>query len=147
LVRLRLLLVDEVPARRLAAAAALSAHFDVLPLPDGEDPVRSARTLTPDLAIISLHPRKRTATLRLVRILRTDVRPVGRVGVVDRGAERASPAEVTGQWLADGYFGGDPNPAELTAFALAIARGERPVTELEPPLESTARRILRRLRG
>lgn len=145
--RLRLLLVDEVPARRLAAAAALSAHFDVLPLADGDDPVRSARALTPDLAIISLHPRKRSASLRLVRILRTDVRPVGRVGVVDRAAERVPADEVTGQWMADGYFGGEPSPAELTAFALAIARGEHPVTDQPAAPVSATRRLLRRLRG
>lgn len=140
----RLLLVDERAARRLSAVAALSARFEVVPVGDGEDPLRAARSHRPDLAIVVVARRKPEMSLRLCRMLRTDLRPVPCVGLVDPGPTPRPAAEVQLHWLADGYLAMACSPEELLAFGDALWRGERPCVEAPPA--GRVRRMLSRLR-
>ena len=143
----RLLLVDTEPAHRLKASVALGDSFDVHMAPDGEDSLRAARTLRPDLALISVPARRSESSLRLCRTLKTDVRPVGAVGVYDRGAWPRPPGMVIGVWLADGYLTGACQAADLASFAQSLWRGERPIRLDRPPREPGRLRLLaRRLR-
>lgn len=142
----RLLLVDEVTARRLRVAAALTGAFDVITASDGEDPLRVARSSRPDLVLVAVHRAHPEASLRLCRTLRTDVRPVRRVAVYDARARPAEAEAVMGPWLADGYLTGSRFD-EILAFAEAVWRGERPVRNVGPAPSALARLAGRLFRG
>lgn len=142
----RLMLVEPDVARRLEAVSALASRFDVVPVAEGEDPLRVARTRRPDIAVLSVQARRPDVSFRLCRTLRTDLRPVGRVGIVDRTGRPRPPGQVLDLWLADGYLAGEPGADEVVAFVEAVWRGERPVRCEEPRLGPLAR-LLGRLRG
>jgi CheY-like chemotaxis protein len=137
--------VDESPRHRLAAVAALSPRFDATPLPHGEDPLRVARARRPDLVLLALQRGAPDDGLRLCRTLRTDVRPIERVGVYVRGRPPRSVDQVCDVWRADGYLAGECDGVAIVAFAEALLRGERPVT-LPEPAEGTFERLVGRFR-
>lgn len=139
------MLVEPEVARRLEAVAALASRFDVIPVGEGEDPLRVARARRPDLAVLFVRARRADATLRLCRTLRTDVRPIARVGIVDRTGDPSPAAQAMGHWMADGYLAGAVPVADLVAFVDAVWRGERPV-RLEAPAPGPLGRLLARLR-
>lgn len=145
-VRPRLLLLEHEVARRLEAVAALAAAWDVVPVAEGEDPLRVARTRRPDVAILSVHPRRPDVVFRLCRTLRTDVRPVPRVAIVDRTGAPRDPTQVLDLWLADGYLAGPTDVARFVEFVDAVARGDRPVVAPDAP-HGALTRLLRRLKA
>lgn len=143
--RPRLLVIDEEPARRLEIVAWLAAHYDAWPLPEGEDPLRSARTGRPDMALIVLG-RQPDRALRLSRALRTDTRPVPRVGVLEGGGRPKGAFVAMELWMADGWLGLPTDEPTLVGFVGELWRGERPnqpTTAAPHPVRS----LLRRLRG
>jgi DNA-binding NarL/FixJ family response regulator len=144
--RPKLLLVDEERTRRLAAAAALADRFDVVTVTEGQDPVRSARAAHPDLGLVFVRARQPDAALRLARSLRTDVRAVPRVGVVDTRRRPFPVAQVVDVWLADGFYAGPLDADAIVGFAEAVWRGDRPVVE-RPSEAGPFARLIRRLRG
>lgn len=111
---------------------------------EGQDPLRSARAAHPDLGLVFVKGRQPDAALRLARALRTDVRAVPRVGVVDTRRRPHPAASVLDTWLADGFYAGPLDAEALVSFAEAVWRGDRPVVE-RPPAEGGIARLIRRI--
>lgn len=124
--RPRLLLVDDDTARRLEFTAALSAGWDVHPAGLDDDPLRLARGLRPGVVLLALEKARSEQVLRLCRTLRTDLRPIERVGIYEGGSRRRGSWIAMELWMADGYLGLPTDPATLSAWVDALVRGERP---------------------
>ncbi len=136
---LRLLLIQDDLRERLRTVALLSPDYDVMIPALGEEPLKAARRLRPDLALLCLSRYRPQAQLQLCRILKTDLGPIRAIGIW--APDGQPPAEeVLASYLADGYLGGD---AQLRPFLEALARGDRPCMEGSPPAGLRAR--LRRL--
>ena len=140
------LVVDESPRVRLRAVAALAGPFEVEPLPTGEDALRVARARRPELVLFAIHRANADDVLRMCRTLRTDVRPIERVGVYAVGRPPRPADVVMEAWRADGYLAGEWDGAALRAFVEAVLRGERPV-RLPPADDGVLGRLVGRLRG
>lgn len=145
--RPRLLIIDDDVARRLEYTSALAGRFDAWPLADGEDPLRAARVRRPDLALVALSRRDVEAGLRLVRTLRTDTRPVPRVGVLEAGPRPRGAFVCMELWMADGWLGLPATGAEVVEFALAVHQGERPVRTGATEGGGRLARLVSRVRG
>ena len=130
---------------RLRTVALLSADYDVLLPALGEEPLKAARRLRPELALLCLAPYKPMANLQLCRILKTDLGAIRAIGIWAPDGQPGA-EEVLQHYLADGYLGGN---GDLRAFLAALARGERPCMEGEPPpgLRARIRRYLVRGAG
>lgn len=145
--RPKLLVIDDDPTRRLQSTATLAQLFDAFPLAHDEDPLRAARTRRPDIALVTLSRRDSEAGLRLVRTLRTDPRPVPRVGVLEHPPHPRGPWVAMELWMADGWLGLPANPAGLREFTEALWRGERPVRRPPAAERGALGRLVDRLRG
>jgi hypothetical protein len=130
-----LLLVQDDLRERLRTVARLSPAYDVLLPALGEEPLKAARRLRPELALLCLAPYKPMANLQLCRILKTDLGPIRAVGIWAPDGQPGAD-EVLRDYLADGYLGGS---GDLLAFLDALARGERPRMEGAPSLGLRAR--------
>ena len=141
----RLLLVQDDPRERLRTVAQLSADYDVVLPALGEEPLKAARRMRPELARLCLAPYKPMANLQLCRILKTDLGPIRAIGVWAPDGQPGAD-EVLQHYLADGYLGGS---ADLRPFLAALARGEHPRIEGSPPpgLRARIRRYLVRGAG
>ena len=142
----RLLLIDEDPRQRLLLTAFLSPHYQVEGPGPGEDPLKAARVIRPDLALLSLHRHRPDAALKLCRLLKTDLSPVRWVGIYGSGSG-PPPEEVLGPWMADGYLGGPPNAPRLLQFLEAMGRGDQPCISPPPPPSGWLRQWVHRLTG
>lgn len=140
-----MLVVDDDPRRRLLVVAALASRFDVIPLPSGEDPLRAARARRPELVLFALTRARSDETLRYVRTLRTDVRPIEHVGVYAEGAPPRPAPVVMETWRSGGYLAGDLDPTTLLGFAERVLSGDDPVRVPDPPA-SRFGRLVERLR-
>lgn len=145
--RPRLLVIDDDPARRLESTSILAQPFDAFPVAHEEDPLRAARTRRPDIALVTLSRRDTEAGLRLVRTLRTDPRPVPRVGVLEPPPYARGPWVAMELWMADGWMGVPVDAAALLEFTEALWRGERPVRRPPPPSRGLVGRLIARARG
>lgn len=139
--RPKLLLADPNPATRLAAVDALGQEWEVIPLPEDEDPVRAARRLRPAVLLLAVPPSRAQSALRACRSLKTEANPP-KVALLDHGGRLSDPAEALSAWLADGLCSGTLDPAALAAFVRAVVAGERPILRGAPP-----RGLLGRLLG
>lgn len=137
-----LLLAESHVARRLALVVALRDSFDVRTADEDGELLRMTRALRPDLVIIGVDPLRAGRSLRTARLLRSEP-TAPRVGLLHPGARRPKPDEVLRESLANGYMGGDAEPARVCAWALRLARGEDAV-EIAP---SSGRSWLRRVLG
>jgi DNA-binding response OmpR family regulator len=142
----RLLLLNEDPRQRLQLSTFLTGHYDVLNPQPGEDPLKTARLLTPDLVFLTLHPYRPDDTLRLCRMLKTDLAPIRHVAIYASGSG-PPPEEVLGPFLADGYMGGPIEPKGLLSFLDSVQRGEKPCVSPPPPPHGFLRKLLHRLRA
>jgi DNA-binding response OmpR family regulator len=124
--RPRLLLVDDDHARRLEFTSALSARWDVQPVGLDDDPLRLARSLRPPVVLLALEKARSEQVLRLCRTLRTDLRPIERVGIYEGGARRRGAWIAMELWMADGYLGLPTDGATLAGWVDAVVRGDRP---------------------
>lgn len=143
-VKTRLLIVDADVARRLRAVAALSERFDALPVPEGEDPLRIARTGRADMALLGITRRDPNEMARLSRMLRTDLRPVARIAVY--GTTSIAAEAAFDQWQIDAFAGEEMDAASLLHFVEAAWRGER-VARGSPAPTGPLARLYRRIRG
>lgn len=143
--RPRLLLVDDDATWRLRLVGPLSVTFDVVPVGRGEDPVKAARQSRPDLAVLAVHHARPESTLRLSRVLRTDVRPVARIALYDDRPPAFRIHEVQNNGVVDGYIAPVERPEEVVALAEAVWRGEHPFLQRGNPATGTVGRLLRRL--
>jgi len=141
--RARLLLADPNPATRLAAVDALGADWEVIPLPEDEDPVRAARRIRPALILLAVPTARVQSALRACRSLKTEANPP-KVALLDHGGRLTDPAEVLSAWLADGLCIGAVLPAQLPAFARAVAAGEKPILRGAPPAPGLLGRLFGR---
>jgi hypothetical protein len=118
----------------------------VVTVVEGQDPVRTARASHPAVGLVFVKGRQPDAALRLARGLRTDVRAVPRVGVVDTRRRPHDAAHVLDVWAADGFYAGALDAEALLAFAEAVWRGDRPVVSRPAEAGPIARLIGRLLR-
>jgi DNA-binding response OmpR family regulator len=124
--RLKVHLVDDEPARRLELTAALTTRWDVHPLSLADEPLKAARAERPDMVLLAMRSRSSDAVLRLCRTLRTDVRPIFRVGVYEEPARARGPWIAMELWMADGHLLLPTDAETFAAWAEAVWRGERP---------------------
>lgn len=124
--RPKLLLADPNPATRLAALDALGKDWEVIPLPEEEDPVRVARKLRPAVLALAVPQGRVNNALRACRSLKTEANPP-RVALLDHGSRISDPTEALAAWLADGITSGAVDAAALPAFFAAVVAGEKPV--------------------
>ena len=124
--RPRLLVADPNPASRLAVLNALREPYEVIPLPEEEDPVRATRRIRPSALLLAVPSGRAQGALRACRSLKTEANPV-KVAVLDPGGRLSKPEEAIEAWLADGILTGMAEPEALRAFVAAVLAGERPV--------------------
>lgn len=140
--RPRLLLVDDDIARRLELTGWLAARWDVRPATLDDDPVRLARQLRPEGALLAMDRKVSDRVLRVCRTLRTDVRAVPFVGLYEGGSRRRGAWIAMELWMASGYLGLPSDEPGVTGWVEAMARGERPSV-----VPARAEGALDRLRG
>ncbi len=116
--------VDGRAHRRLALIDRLRAEFDPDGLPPGPDVQRALRIRHPDLVVLVAHGE----ASRLCHWLKTDLKPVERVVIVNPDGPRRDPEAVLRDDLADGYWEGAGTPEEIATFAHEAWLGRRPVT-------------------
>lgn len=146
--RLRLLLHDPDAAFRLRGIAALRDRFEVTVAQPGDDVIRVARAVRPDVALLAAGGRARVEALRLARVLKTDVRVVPALGLYTRPGEALPSEAAVLAAHADGLLPAVVEAEALVVFAEAIARGE---ARLPSPWPSghlgPVRRLLTRVLG
>ncbi len=147
-VRPRLLLVDSDAAFRLRAIGALSERFDVTVPSPGEDVVRLARAVRPDVGCFACGGRSRVEALRLARVLKTDVRIVPSLGFYARNGESVPSRAAVEAVHVDGLLPGVEESAALLSFAEALLSGAHVMPEPWPAdAPGPVRRLLTRLLG
>lgn len=137
----RVLVLDSRNHRRLAVVDRLRAGFRPESLPPGADPLRHVRGNPPDLVLIFVHPWRPTRAFRICRWLKTDLRPVERVAVVNVDGPVLPPERVLEHDLADGYWQGAGTPEEWAEFAEDCLAGRRPVVVRPRPRGAMLRLI------
>lgn len=145
--RQRLLIVDADAGFRLGAIARLREHFDASAPAPGDDVVKLARALRPEVALFAAGGRHRVEALRAARVLKTDVRVVPHLGFYSRPGEEPPPRAALEAVLVDGYVP-DADADALAAFVAALAAGARPWPEPWPTASpGPLRRVLTRVLG
>ena len=104
--RPRLLLLDADAAFRLRAIAELREAFELTVPAAGDDPLRVARAVRPDVALFAAGGRARVDALRLTRVLKTDVRVVPAIGLYARPGEELPSEAAVRAAQADGFLPG-----------------------------------------
>ncbi len=146
--RPRLLFLESDPAFRLGVIAALRDAFDIQVPDRADDILRLARAQRPDVALLAAGDRQRRETMRLTRVLKTDVRMVPALGLYTRAGETGPSAAAVLDVAADGILHHVEAPPALLPFALALGRGERMHPAVWPDgSPSPLRRLLNRLGG
>lgn len=148
MVRPRLLLHDPDAAFRLRAIGALREEFEVTAVQPGDDVIRLARALRPDVALLAAGGRARVDAIRLTRVLKTDVRVVPGMGLYTHPGEEPPTEAAVRTAQADGMLFEVSTGPPLLAFAQALARGERPLPQPWPGRSSgPLRRLVSRVLG
>lgn len=143
--RTRLLLVEDDPTWRLKLVSALSGDFDVQTVPHGDDPIKAARLHRPDIALIAVDHARPAASLRLCRIFKTDVRPIGKIALFDDRPPVFRLHEVQNIGVVDGYLAPVATPEEVLELTRAVWRGEHPFLQRGTPAVGSLGRAWRRL--
>lgn len=141
--RPRLLLVEHQAHRRLALIDRLRDRFHPEAIPLGQDPLRTLRARRPEMVLLVVHPWMPNRAYRVCRWLKTDARPLDRVGIINLNGPARSGSSVLNRDHADGYYQGPEDLEALEAFARAIWQGRRPVVE-EPRPGRSLRALLAR---
>jgi hypothetical protein len=145
-VRLRLLLVDPDAAFRLRGIAALRLPFDVTVPQPGDDVIRVARAVRPDVGLFAAGGRARVEALRLTRVLKTDVRVVPAIGLYGRTGEAPPPEAAVHAAHADGFLPNAEDMAAFLGFAQVLSEGRQAFPEPWPaPARGPVHRVLNRL--
>ena len=126
-VRPAAVVVDARAHRRIALIDRLRADFDPDGLQPGPEVQRALRARRPDLVLVLAVPSALGEAGRLCRWLKTDLKPVQCVAIVNQDGARQDPEAVLGRDLADGYWEGGGTPEEIAAFARDAWLGRRPV--------------------
>lgn len=129
--RPKLLLVDDDLPRRLQVTSDLGARWDVHPCTLDDDPLKLARAMRPSVVLLGMERRTSDRVLKLSRGLRTDLRPIDRVGIYEGGSRRRGPWIAMELWMADGWLGLPADAATFVRWVDALAAGEKP--RFEPP--------------
>ena len=146
--RPRLLLVDSEASFRQRAIGALSERLAVTVPAPGEDVVRLARAVRPDVGCFACGGRSRVEALRLARVLKTDVRIVPSLGFTLRSGEGAPSRAAVESVHVDGLLLGAEDPAALVSFVEALLSGAHVMPEPWPAeAPGSVRRLLTRLLG
>jgi DNA-binding NarL/FixJ family response regulator len=143
--RPRVLLVEQDPTTRLAATAALAPLYEVVAPAEGDDPVRLARASNPALALVGASSRSAEA-MRIARALRTDLRPIARVALLDPQARASVQRDALPHERVDGYYGVSLEPERLRAFVADVLAGKSPFLD-GPRGRGVLSRLFTRVRG
>lgn len=145
--RQRLLIIDADAGFRLKLITRLRDTFDASAPAPGEDVVKLARTLRPDVALFAAGGRHRVEALRVARVLKTDVRVVPHLGFYSRPGEDPPPRAAVEAVLVDGYLP-DATADGLAAFVAALTAGAPVLPDPWPsPAPGALRRALTRVLG
>jgi hypothetical protein len=137
------LVADHEIARRLAVIERLSSEFAPEAPPPGVELRRHARSLRPRIVLLFVHPLSPAEAYETCRWLKTDARPIERVGIVNVGGPPRQASAVLGVDLADGYFEGPMDLEALIDFTRGLDAGRKPVHVASHP-EGLLNRLLRR---
>ncbi len=138
-----MLVADFMNHRRLKLLAALQPHFAVEVPPPGADMLRHARSTTPDMVVLFVHPWRPEKAVRQCRWLKTDLRPTHRVAIVNADGPPREPGPIMKSCQADGYWQGSAKPDELVGFLQDVMAGDKPVVVKKSAMGLLAR-LLRR---
>lgn len=139
----RLVLAIPDPRVRLRLVAALGARAELHPLASGEDPVRSCRSLRPELLLLAVPATRPAEALATSRAIKTEPGAAPRVVLVDPERHTRHPQAALESALADGYLGLELDEAALWAFLDEVRQGKRPVRAGEPPKRGLLARLWR----
>lgn len=129
----RLLLVEHHTHRRLALIDRLRDTFSAEGVPVGLDPLRTIRAAQPDMVLIVVYPLRPARASQVCRWLKTDVRPVHRVAMVNLNGPPRPPDLVMERDRADGYYEGPEDLEAILDFTREVWAGHRPVRILPRP--------------
>ena len=122
----KLLVADPNPSSRLVALDALREDFDVVPMPEDDDPLRATRHHRPAVLLLAVPGARSAAALRACRSLKTEANPP-KVALMDRMGRLDDPDDALTSWLADGVFQGPADGPAVKRFVAGVVAGERPV--------------------
>ena len=129
----RALLVEHHTHRRLALIDRMRDRFAMEGVPVGLDPLRTIRARQPDLVLIVVYPLRPNRAWEVCRWLKTDVRPIQAVGVVNLHGPARTPERALEADSADGYYEGPEDLDRICDFAVQVWEGQRPVVILPRP--------------
>lgn len=124
--RPKLLVADPNPASRLVALDALRDAFEVVPMPEDDDPVRATRHHRPAMLLLAVPASRSAAALRACRSLKTEANPP-KVALLDRSGRLDDPDDALTSWLADGVLQGAADGPAVRRFVTEVMAGQRPV--------------------
>jgi hypothetical protein len=142
--RPRVLVLEAELGLRLRWIAALSEVVDARGPADAGPPLREVRRDRVPWVLLGLGRGQLADGLQLCRQLRTDREPPG-VGLIDPWDRLGADAALRLHG-AQGYLGGDPDPAQLRAFVSALVGGEQPLVRV-PARRGLLARLLRPAAG
>lgn len=124
--RPKLLVADPHPASRLTALDALRDDYEVVPMPEDDDPLRATRHHRPAVLLLAVPAARASAALRACRSLKTEANPP-RVALLDRLSRLEDPDDALTSWLADGVLQGPADGPAVRRFVSDVVAGRRPV--------------------
>lgn len=111
---------------RLLIVDALRENWEVQPLTEADDPLRTTRRVRPAVLLLAVPPGGAQGALRACRSLKTEANPP-KVGLLDLGGRIDDPADAIQSFLADGVIVGRFDADTVRRFVSDMVTGARPI--------------------
>lgn len=120
------MVIDLKNHRRLAVMNALRPTFQPEAFPAGVDLMKHVRAKQPDVVLLFMGRFRHAKALKSCRWMKTDVRPVRWVVLVNIDGAHQDPEKVMSLYEADGYWEGPATPEQLCELTQHVVAGEKP---------------------
>lgn len=120
------MVIDLKNHRRLAVINALKGTFQPEAFPAGVDLMKHVRLKQPDIVLLFMGKYRYSKALKSCRWMKTDIRPVKWVGLINADGPHQDPNYVFDNFEADGYWEGPVTPQDLLEFTNKMVAGKKP---------------------